>query len=183
MSSLYRSTSARRVVRCWLFVVFFLSLFLITPTLAAGPSIKPPHAAPDARAKKSGGLSKADDAFLEDLEQRSFRYFWEQSDRQTGLVLDRSHSDGTPVDAHHHGVASIAATGFGLTAVCIAAARHWISEEEARERVRVTLRFFAERALQEHGWFYHWMDPSTGARQWNSEVSSIDTAFCDFLLR
>ena len=39
-----------------------------------------------------------------------------------------------------------------------------------------TLRFFAERAPQEHGWFLHWMDSATGERRWQSEFSSIDTA-------
>ena len=39
-----------------------------------------------------------------------------------------------------------------------------------------TLRFFANQAFQEHGWFYHWLDTKTGERRWKSEVSSIDTA-------
>jgi hypothetical protein len=38
------------------------------------------------------------------------------------------------------------------------------------------LRFFADRAPSEHGWFYHWLDVETGERRWKSEVSSIDTA-------
>jgi hypothetical protein len=42
--------------------------------------------------------------------------------------------------------------------------------------VRATLRFFANHALQEHGWFYHWLDVNNGERRWRSEVSSIDTA-------
>jgi hypothetical protein len=121
-------------------------------------------------------LSTRDEAFLEDLERRMFRYFWEQADLNTGLVLDRARTDGSLLDENHRDVASIASTGFGLTAVCIAAERKWISPSEAKERVRATLRFFAERAEQFHGWFYHWLDAKTGARRWNSEVSSIDTA-------
>src|ERR1051326_231994 len=121
-------------------------------------------------------FSARDQAFLEDLERRSFQYFWDQSNSQTGLVLDRTRSDGSPTDENHRAVASIAATGFGLTALCIAAERRWVDPEAARQRVRTTLRFFAERALNEHGWFYHWMDAKTGERKWQSEVSSIDTA-------
>ena len=117
-----------------------------------------------------------DQAFLEDLEHRSFQYFWHQAGAETGLVLDRTRTDGTPADEDHRAVASIAATGFGLTAICIGAERGWVRRDAARERVRVTLRFFAERARQEHGWFYHWMDVNTGERKWKSEVSSIDTA-------
>jgi hypothetical protein len=129
-----------------------------------------------AAATSNSSLSKRDEAFLEDLSRRSFRYFWEQSDPRTGLVLDRARTDGSPHDETHRDVASIAATGFGLTAISIAAERRWINPDDAKERVRTTLRFFAERAPQEHGWFYHWLDRVTGERRWQSEISSIDTA-------
>jgi hypothetical protein len=121
-------------------------------------------------------LSLDDQAFLEDLQHRSFNYFWEQADPLTGLVPDRARMNGSPLDENHQNVASIAATGFGLTALCIAAERGWIDRNQARERTRNTLRFFANRAFQEHGWFYHWLDAKSGERRWQSEVSSIDTA-------
>ncbi|MGA9998205.1 MAG: glucoamylase family protein [Pyrinomonadaceae bacterium] len=124
----------------------------------------------------SSSRSLQDEAFLEDLERRSFQYFWEQSDPRTGLTLDRTRTDGSEVDENHRNVASIAATGFGLTALCIASNRHWVGAGEVRKRVLSSLRFFAEEAKHEHGWFYHWMDARTGERRWNSEVSSIDTA-------
>src|ERR1041384_1233549 len=114
--------------------------------------------------------------FLDDLQRRSFQYFWEQADPNTGLVPDRARMDGKPLDANHQNVASIAATGFGLTSLCIAANRNWIEQSQARERALDTLRFFDAHAYQQHGWFYHWLDTKTGERRWNSEVSSIDTA-------
>ncbi len=122
-------------------------------------------------------LTAADRALLNGISHRSFRYFWEQTDRRTGLVLDRARTDGRLEDnPDHRGVASIAATGFGLTAMCIGADRQWVSRERARERVRTTLHFFAYRAPQVRGWFYHFLDAATGERRWQSEVSSIDTA-------
>ena len=124
----------------------------------------------------SSKLSSEDQQFLEDLERRSFQYFWEEGDPDTGLVPDRARMDGSTLDENHRNVASIAATGFGLTGLCIAADRNWINRNQARERTRNTLRFFVNKAFQEHGWFYHWLDAKTGERRWNSEVSSIDTA-------
>ncbi|MGI9166582.1 MAG: glucoamylase family protein [Pyrinomonadaceae bacterium] len=121
-------------------------------------------------------VSLADQAFLEDLSRRSFQYFWDQADSETGLVPDRARMDGAPLNESHRNVASIAATGFGLTALCIGAERRWVDADQARERVRTTLRFFAHKAPQERGWFYHWMDSRTGERRWQSEISSIDTA-------
>ena len=121
-------------------------------------------------------LSSQDQSFLEDLERRSLRYFWEQADPNTGLVPDRARTGGAPLDENHRNVASTAATGFGLTGLCIAAERGWIDRTQARERTRNTLRFFATKAFEKYGWFYHWIDSRTGERRWNSEVSSIDTA-------
>ena len=123
-------------------------------------------------------LTRDDDAFLEDLSRRAFQYFLDHAGAQTGLVLDRARANGEAHPAGHpsHNIASSAATGFGLTALCVGARRGWIARDEARRRVLTTLRFFAERASQEHGWFLHWMDKETGERRWNSEYSSIDTA-------
>jgi len=121
-------------------------------------------------------LTSEDQQFLEDLEHRSFQYFWGEGDPDSGLVPDRARMDGTPLDENHRNVASIAATGFGLTGLCIAADRNWINRNQAQERTRNTLRFFANKAFHQHGWFYHWLDAKTGERRWNSEVSSIDTA-------
>src|SRR6185503_18896176 len=123
-------------------------------------------------------VSAEDNIFLEDLEKRSFQFFWEHSDQKTGLTLDRAKTDGTPPrqGESHYRVASIASTGFGLTGLCIAADRGWIKRDQAVERARSTLDFFANRALEKNGWFYHWMDAVNGERRWNSEISSIDTA-------
>jgi hypothetical protein len=123
-------------------------------------------------------VSRADDAFLEDLSRRSFLYLWEQTDPKTGLTLDRTRTDGTRYQAPevHHNVASIAASGFALTSYCIAADRKWIPVAEAKQRTRNTLDFFADRAANKDGWFYHWMDTETGERRWKSEISTVDTA-------
>jgi hypothetical protein len=56
-------------------------------------------------------FSPQDEAFLEDLQKRLFQYFWEQADPQTGLVPDRARINGSPLDANHQNVGSIAATG------------------------------------------------------------------------
>src|SRR5208283_645066 len=116
--------------------------------------------------------------FLDDLEQRAFQYFWENSGPKTGLTLDRAHTDGGtyPNTSQNYNVASIAATGFALTSYCIAAEHNWTSSSDLIERTKTTLNFFANRAFHKEGWFYHWLDSETGERRWDSEVSSIDTA-------
>ena len=123
----------------------------------------------------AAGWAQAPDknAFVEDLEHRAFLFFWERADPQTGLVLDRAKADGA---AESRRAASIASTGFGLTALCIAAEHGWITREQAQTRVLATLGFLTARMPREHGWYYHFIDLQTGERQWKSELSSIDTA-------
>src|SRR6266481_4049897 len=104
----------------------YLSLLLLLAVcLSAAPS--PLHGA-----QSTARFSATDEQFLEDLEQRSFRYFWDQADTRTGLVADRSRTDGSSLDQNHQNVGSIAATGFGLTALCIASKRQWVTQAEAR---------------------------------------------------
>ena len=127
---------------------------------AAAPEISAPQ------------LSPEDDAFLEELERATFLYFWEHSDPQSGLVRDRFNVRGSDKGS----VASTAATGFGLTALCIAAERGFVPMVEAREKVLSTLRFLYTKMPVHRGFFYHWADVKTGERVWDSEISSIDTA-------
>jgi len=152
---------------------------------AVGTKLVSDSAARPQRIKDSPGkaipvaeLSAEDRAFIEDLEKKTFQFFWEHSDPTTGLTLDRAKTDGTPpqLGEDHYRVASIASTGFALSGLCVAADRGWIADLKARERARNTLEFFAHRAVHKNGWFYHWMDAVTGERRWNSEISSIDTA-------
>ncbi len=128
-------------------------------------------------AQRSFALTQSDEDFLDDLGQRNFRYFWEQVDVNTGLVLDRSRGDGTLVPGRNLRVASTALTGFYLTALCIGAERRWRALDGCRERVRVALRHLLYNQQTVRGWFYHFANQQSGERVWNCELSTIDTAF------
>jgi hypothetical protein len=121
-------------------------------------------------------VSAADDRFLEDLSRRTFSFFWEQADPGTGIIRDRSRTDGQPASDTARYIGSIASVGFGLSGLCIAAERGWQPRSTAIDRAEVTLRWFAEQMPHERGWFFHFVDMRTGAREWKSELSSIDTA-------
>jgi hypothetical protein len=118
-------------------------------------------------------ISPDDEAFLEELQRACFLYFWEQVDPQTGLVRDRCNVRS---NGGNESVASVAATGFGLTALCIGSERKYVSPSEARDRVISALRFLYTRMPAQRGFFYHWADVHTGQRIWDAEISSIDTA-------
>jgi len=116
----------------------------------------------------------SDRVFLDQLEQRTFQFFWDTADPVTGLIPDRYPSPS---------FASISAVGFGLTAYTIGVERGYVTRAQAAERVLRTLRFL-EKAPQNaqptatgyKGFFYHFLDMRTGQRFKQVELSSIDTA-------
>lgn len=117
-------------------------------------------------------ISRQAEALLDDLEGRGCDYFYNEAGAKTGLVRDRA-----PVSGRSLGrVASIAATGFGLTALCIAAKRNYLRPALCEERVEKTLAFLLEDCPHEHGFLYHFVDLDSGQRVFGSELSSIDTA-------
>ncbi len=123
-------------------------------------------------ASTTEAISPEDDAFLEELERANFQFFVDQADPETGLVKDRCNVRATDKTV----AASVAATGFGLTALCIGHKRGYISLAEAHERVITTLHFLWAKMPTHRGFFYHFANVKTGERVWESEVSSIDTA-------
>jgi hypothetical protein len=117
-------------------------------------------------------VSKDADALLDDLEGRACDLFYLEASPKTGLMRDRAASQGRSVTR----VASIAATGFCLSALCIAAKRNYLRPSDCEQRVERTLAFLLEDCPHEHGFLYHFIDLESGQRVFGSELSSIDTA-------
>jgi hypothetical protein len=120
----------------------------------------------------TGLISAADDQFLDQLEHANFLFFWEQANPQTGLIKDRCNVQVNDKSLS----ASIASTGFGLTAICIGEKRGFVSYPMARLRVVQTLSFLWHKLPTHRGFFFHFANMNTGERIWDSEVSSVDTA-------
>jgi hypothetical protein len=169
-----RHMGLRRVSRReWLRTVLGGAAGLALPGMGMlGSAWGQQHSGP-AEAPRTSALSAADDPFLFEMECLNFRYFWEQADPTTGLVKDRC---DVRVANDTTTVASIAATGFGLTSICIAEERGLVLTTEAEDRVLTTLRFLWKKLPNHRGFFYHFANVATGERVWDSEVSSVDTA-------
>ncbi len=120
-------------------------------------------------------LTPAEAAFLDTLEQKTFRFFWERTDSATGLSPDR-----WPTKSF----VSVGAVGFALNAYPIGAQRGYVPRAAAAIRARNTLRWFAEsrqdtsasRATGYRGFYYHFLVPGTGLRFEKVELSTQDTA-------
>ena len=113
-------------------------------------------------------------AALDDVERRTFQWFWDTADPTTRLVPDR-----WPAVTF----SSIAAVGFGLTAYGIGAERGYVTRDAAADRVLKTLQFFLNAPMGPEatgrtgykGFYYHFLYMNSGARYKDVELSTIDT--------
>jgi hypothetical protein len=126
-------------------------------------SVKPPKGLP---------FQGTNDRLLDEVQRTSFDFFWNEASPRTGQVKDRALVSGNDTRT----MSSIAATGFGLTSLCIGDYRGYRKTAEISERVRTTLRFLANDLGNEHGFFYHFIHIETGQRWEKCEISSIDTS-------
>lgn len=73
-------------------------------------------------------------------------------------------------------VASIASVGYGLGALIIGVEHKWISYKKAHDRANRTLDTFINHVEGKNGFYYHFVNMQNGKREWNCEISVIDTA-------
>jgi hypothetical protein len=111
---------------------------------------------------------------LEEMQRGAFEYFLRETNLANGLILDKT-AERWP--------ASIAATGLALTAFPVGVERGYVSRAEAAARALTTLRFFWKSrqgaepdATGYRGFYYHFLDMDTGARAWQCELSTVDSA-------
>lgn len=143
-------------------LITLLAIGFFTAACAASPGTAP-------------GISASDEAFLDEVQERTFAFFWERTNPANGLVPDRWPSQS---------FSSVAAVGFGLPSYAVGIERGWITRAQGAERVLTTLRFLihapqgpeAAGRTGYNGLFYHFLDMNTGERFQTVELSTIDTA-------
>ncbi len=143
----------------------------VTPAPVATPLATPTATATPIPTPTSTPVPATPEDIIAYEMQGAFAYFWEQANTDPsspgyGLVRDRY--PGSP------GIASIAATGFGLTALIVGVEKGYITRDEGYARALGTLQTLS-RMERVEGFYYHFVNLADGRRAWQSEVSSIDT--------
>ncbi len=115
-----------------------------------------------------------DKELLSNIQRLSFEYFLKETNPANGLIADRN-ALGSP--------ASIAAVGLALSSYPVGVARGFMTRAAAATRTLATLRFFWNApqgpepdATGYKGFYYHFLDMTTGRRVWKCELSTVDTA-------
>ena len=118
-------------------------------------------------------LTNEEITLLDSIQQKTFLFFMEERNPVNGLVRDRSASWAP---------ASIAAIGFALPSYAVGVERGWISRDEAANITLTILRYFMNSVQNSdtnvtgyQGFYYHFLRMNTGTREWNCELSTIDT--------
>jgi hypothetical protein len=110
---------------------------------------------------------------LDSIQHKTFLFFLNEHHPEKGIVKDRT-TNTSP--------SSIAATGFGIPSFAIGAERKWISREQASEITLKILKFLLNSDQSKNpngtgykGFYYHFLKMNSGTREWNCELSSVDT--------
>ena len=118
-------------------------------------------------------LTSSEERMLDSIQHKTLLFFLNEQHPVKGIVKDRTLSKAP---------CSIAATGFGIPCFAIGAERNWISREQAAGITLKIMRFFlssvqstAKDVTGYKGFYYHFLKMDSGTREWNCELSSVDT--------
>jgi len=124
----------------------------------------------------------SDDSLLTLVEYRTFQYFWNGAEPNSGLARERFHVDGD-YPQNDMNVVTSGGSGFGVMAILAGIKRGFITRDEAYERF-VRIVDFLEKADRFHGAWPHWIDGETGrVRPFSPKDNGADLVETAYLMQ
>ena len=102
----------------------------------------------------------SDDALMDTVQRRTFNYFWEGAEPNSGLARERIHMDGVYLENDQNVITS-GGSGFGIMAILAGIDRGYVTRQEGLERMEKIVSFL-ETADRFHGAYPHWWYGDTG---------------------
>ncbi|MGF2411006.1 MAG: glucoamylase family protein [Ferruginibacter sp.] len=96
----------------------------------------------------------SDNALLDTIQKRTFKYFWDYGHPISGLARERSNA--TPETVTSGG------SGFGIMTIPVAISRNFITRAEGLARMQKIVGFLKNTAQKFHGAFPHWLNGTNG---------------------
>jgi hypothetical protein len=127
----------------------------------------------NSKGKVSYPLKPGEEIMLDSIQHKTFLFFLNEHHPEWGIVKDRT-TGSSPC--------SIAATGFAIPSFAVGVERNWITREQAAQITLNILKFFLNSVQSSDpnvtgykGFYYHFLKMDSGMREWNCELSSVDT--------
>ena len=102
----------------------------------------------------------SDDSLFTLVQYRTFQYFWDGAEPNSGMARERYHSDDVYPENDKHIVTS-GGSGFGVMAILVGIERGFITRQQGLERLQKIVDFL-KKADRFHGAWSHWIDGETG---------------------
>ncbi len=102
----------------------------------------------------------SDSALLDTVERRTFKYFWDGAEPNSGMAAERIHMDGDYPD-HDQSTIAVGGSGFGCMALLAGIKRSYITRQQGVQRFEKIVSFL-EKADRFHGAFPHWLYDENG---------------------
>ena len=105
-------------------------------------------------------IAATDTALFRLVEEKTFQYFWDGAEPNSGLARERFHADDI-YPTHNKNIVTSGGGGFGLMAILVGIERGFITRQQGLERFERIVQFL-ETADRFHGAWPHWWQGETG---------------------
>ena len=105
-------------------------------------------------------IAPADTALFRLVQEKTFQYFWDGAEPNSGLARERFHADDV-YPTHNKNIITSGGGGFGVMAILVGIERGFITREQGVERFERIVKFL-ETADRFHGAWPHWWQGETG---------------------
>jgi hypothetical protein len=105
-------------------------------------------------------LNAEEQRIFDTVQYRTFQYFWEGAEPNSGLAPERIHMDNHYPENDQH-IVTTGGSGFGVMAITAGYYRGWISQAQYLARMEKIVSFLAT-CDRFHGAWPHWIDGKTG---------------------
>lgn len=102
----------------------------------------------------------SDSALLDSIERRTFQYFWDGAEPNSGMAPERIHMDGDYPGKDQRIIAT-GGSGFGVMAIIVGIERGYITRQQGVQRFEKII-LFLEKTDRFHGAYSHWINGETG---------------------
>lgn len=138
-----------------------LTLVVLTAAITAGCDNRENTTPAEEPPSDDGEVAQiSEDSLLTLTQERTFQYFWNGAEPNSGMARERYHVDGVYPQNDKH-IVTTGGSGFGVMAIIVGMERNFISHQEGVGRLK-RIADFLEEADRFHGAWPHWLNGETG---------------------